>query len=634
MSTALQILEKYWGHNQFRPLQEGIIDAVLAKKDVLALLPTGGGKSICFQVPALLKDGMCLVISPLIALMQDQVSNLQEKGIDAAVIHSGMPFMAVKETLQAATSGAYKFLYLSPERIESNLFKEYLPALDISLIAVDEAHCIAQWGYDFRPPYLRIAALRNELPGVPVIALTASATKDVETAILEKLAFKDPLIFRQPYKRPALSYSYFEVESKINKTLDIINNVKGSGIVYCNTRKQTKDIAELLQLQKISADFYHAGLSAEDRQVKQKKWMTGDTRMMVCTSAFGMGIDKDDVRTVIHYEMPDCLENYYQEAGRAGRDGKKAYAVLLATKADITKARNLHETRFPAISIIKSIYQSLANYLQLPVGIGEGGYYDFNLLEFCNNFKLDLAVVTQTLKVLEQEGHIQFSENIFLPTQVCFTCSKESLENFEEAYPAFEPLIKALLRSYQGIFDNRISIFEKRMAGICKQSIEAVQNQLQQLAAMGIIEYLPQKETPQIHFLVNRAPAAFLHIDQDLYLSKKEAFTTRINTLINFAINPACCRSVFIGNYFGDTDKSTCGICDYCLAQKKTKLQSAAFTSIEQQLYASLTRSPSPIDQLLITLGKDKEEEIWEVIRFLESENRLILKEDGTIQLV
>jgi ATP-dependent DNA helicase RecQ len=634
MSTALQILEKYWGHNQFRPLQEGIIDAVLAKKDVLALLPTGGGKSICFQVPALLKDGMCLVISPLIALMQDQVSNLQEKGIEAAVIHSGMPFMAVKETLQAATSGAYKFLYLSPERIESNLFKEYLPALDISLIAVDEAHCIAQWGYDFRPPYLRIAALRNELSGVPVIALTASATKDVETAIIEKLAFRDPLIFRQPYKRPALSYSYFEVESKINKTIEIINNVKGSGIVYCNTRKQTKDIAELLQLQKISADFYHAGLSAEDRQVKQKKWMTGDTRMMVCTSAFGMGIDKDDVRTVIHYEMPDCLENYYQEAGRAGRDGKKAYAVLLATKADITKARNLHETRFPAISIIKSIYQYLANYLQLPVGIGEGGYYDFNLLEFCNNFKLDLAVVTQTLKVLEQEGHIQFSENIFLPTQVCFTCSKESLEYFEEAYPAFEPLIKALLRSYQGIFDNRISIFEKRMAGICKQSIEAVQNQLQQLAAMGIIEYLPQKETPQIHFLVNRAPAAFLHIDQDLYLSKKEAFTTRINTLINFAINPACCRSVFIGNYFGDTDKSSCGICDYCLAQKKTKLQSAAFTSIEQQLYASLTTSPSPIDQLLITLGKDKEEEIWEVIRFLESENRLILKEDGTIQLV
>jgi ATP-dependent DNA helicase RecQ len=634
MSTALQILEKYWGHNQFRPLQADIIDAVLAEKDVLALLPTGGGKSICFQVPALLKDGMCLVISPLIALMQDQVSNLQEKGIDAAVIHSGMPYMAVKETLQAATSGAYKFLYLSPERIESNLFKEYLPALDISLIAVDEAHCIAQWGYDFRPPYLRIAALRNELPGVPVIALTASATKDVETAIIEKLAFKNPQIFRQPYKRPALSYSYFEVESKINKTLEIINNVKGSGIVYCNTRKQTKDIAELLQLQKISADFYHAGLSAEDRQGKQKKWMTGDTRMMVCTSAFGMGIDKDDVRTVIHYEMPDCLENYYQEAGRAGRDGKKAYAVLLATKADITKARNLHETRFPAISIIKSIYQSLANYLQLPVGIGEGGYYDFNLLEFCNNFKLDLAVVTQTLKVLEQEGHIQFSENIFLPTQVCFTCSKESLENFEEAYPAFEPLIKALLRSYQGIFDNRISIFEKRMAGICKQSIEAVQNQLQQLAAMGIIEYLPQKETPQIHFLVNRAPAAFLHVDQDLYLSKKEAFTTRINTLINFAINPACCRSVFIGNYFGDTDKSTCGICDYCLAQKKTKLQSAAFTSIEQQLYASLTRSPSPIDQLLITLGKDKEEEIWEVIRFLESENRLILKEDGTIQLV
>ena len=634
MSTPLQILKKYWGHDAFRPLQADIIDAVVAQKDVLALLPTGGGKSICFQVPALMQDGMCLVISPLIALMQDQVSHLQAKGIEAAVIHSGMPFGAVKETLQACTSGAYKFLYLSPERIESHLFKEYLPALDISLIAVDEAHCIAQWGYDFRPPYLRIAALRKELPGIPVIALTASATKVVETDIIEKLAFKNYTIFRQPYKRPALSYSYFEVESKINKTIDIINNVKGGGIVYCNTRKQTKDIAELLQLQKVSADYYHAGLSAEERQVKQKKWMVGETRIMVCTSAFGMGIDKDDVRTVIHYDMPDCLENYYQEAGRAGRDGKKAYAVLLATSSDIGKAQKLHETRFPAIDVIKNIYQSIANYLQLPVGVGEGGYYDFNVLEFCNNFNLDLTLVTQTLKVLEQEGHIQFSENIFLPTQVCFTCSKESLENFEQAYPVFEPLIKALLRSYQGIFDNRISVFEKRMAGICKLDIPTVQKQLQQLAAMGIIEYLPQKETPQIHFLVNRAPAAFLHIDKDQYFKRKEAFTSRMNTLIRFAINPGCCRSVFIGNYFGDTDKEPCGICDYCLGLKKNKLDADTFTGIEQRLFALLSTSPSPIDSIFEALGKESKEKIWEVMQFLESENRLILNEDGTIQLV
>jgi ATP-dependent DNA helicase RecQ len=634
MSTPLQILEKYWGHKQFRPLQAAIIDAVMTQKDVLALLPTGGGKSICFQVPALLQDGMCLVISPLIALMQDQVSNLQEKGIDAAVIHSGMPFTAVKETLKACTSGAYKFLYLSPERIESNLFKEFLPALDISLIAVDEAHCIAQWGYDFRPPYLRIAALRFELPGVPIIALTASATKDVETAIIEKLAFKEPIIFRQPYKRPALSYSYFEVESKINKTLEIINSVKGGGIVYCNTRKQTKDIAELLQLQKISADYYHAGLSADERQLKQKKWMVGETRIMVCTSAFGMGIDKDDVRTVIHYDMPDCLENYYQEAGRAGRDGKKAYAVLLATKGDITKARNLHETRFPAIAVIKEIYQSIANYLQLPVGIGEGSYYDFNILSFCNNFKLDLALVTQTLKVLELEGHIQFSENIFLPTQVCFTCSKESLENFEEAYPLFEPLIKALLRSYQGIFDNRISVFERRLSVICRTDIEGVQKQLQQLAAMGIIEYLPQKETPQIHFLVNRAPAAFLSIDKDQYFKRKEAFTTRINTLVNFATNPGSCRSVFIGNYFGDVDKEACGICDYCLSLKKNKIDEVSFAYIERALFSMLGKLPTPVNKVIATIGEEKKETIWEVIRFLESENKLITNEDGTLQLV
>ena len=634
MSTPLQILKKYWGHDAFRPLQADIIDAVVAQKDVLALLPTGGGKSICFQVPALLQDGLCLVISPLIALMQDQVNNLQEKGIEATVIHSGMPFGAVKETLQACTSGAYKFLYLSPERIESNLFKEYLPALDISLIAVDEAHCIAQWGYDFRPPYLRIATLRTELPGVPVIALTASATKEVETDIIEKLAFKDSRIFRQPYKRPALSYSFFEVESKINKTLEIINNVKGGGIVYCNTRKQTKDIAELLQLQKISADYYHAGVSAEERQKKQKKWMLGETRIMVCTSAFGMGIDKDDVRTVIHYDMPDCLENYYQEAGRAGRDGKKSYAILLATNTDITKARNLHETRFPVIEVIKNIYQSIANYLQLPVGIGEGGYFNFNLLEFCNNFKLDLILVTQTLKVLEQEGHIQFSENIFLPSQVCFTSSKESLENFEQAYPVFEPLIKALLRSYQGIFDNRISVFEKRMAGICRLDIQTVRAQLQQLAAMGIIEYLPQKETPQIHFLVNRAPAAFLQIDKDQYFKRKEAFTTRMNTLIHFATNPGSCRSVFIGNYFGDIDKESCGICDYCLELKKNKIDLVTFNSIEQRLISLLLSSPTPIDSIFDALGKENKETIWEVLHFLESENRLKLNEEGTIQLV
>jgi ATP-dependent DNA helicase RecQ len=332
--------------------------------------------------------------------------------------------------------------------------------------------------------------------------------------------------------------------------------------------------------------------------------------------------------------MPDCLENYYQEAGRAGRDGKKAYAVLLATSSDIGKAQKLHETRFPAIDVIKNIYQSIANYLQLPVGVGEGGYYDFNVLEFCNNFNLDLTLVTQTLKVLEQEGHIQFSENIFLPTQVCFTCSKESLENFEQAYPVFEPLIKALLRSYQGIFDNRISVFEKRMAGICKLDIPTVQKQLQQLAVMGIIEYLPQKETPQIHFLVNRAPAAFLHIDKDQYFKRKEAFTSRMNTLIRFAINPGCCRSVFIGNYFGDTDKEPCGICDYCLGLKKNKLDADTFTGIEQRLFALLSTSPSPIDSIFEALGKESKEKIWEVMQFLESENRLMLNENGTIQLV
>lgn len=628
MATPLSILQQYWHHDQFRPMQEEIIQSVLDEKDTLALLPTGGGKSICFQVPALLREGLCLVISPLIALMRDQVDSLNEKNIPSVALHSGLNFFEVKTILQQATHGDFKFLYLSPERLETILFKEYLPALNISLIVVDEAHCVSQWGYDFRPPYLRIANLRDELPGVPLIALTASATPVVQQDITAKLKFVNGNIFRQSFERPNVSYSSFCVDSKVNKVIDILKKVPGSSIVYCNSRRQTKQLAQLLSLQLISSDFYHAGLTQEDRDRKQQAWIGSQTRVMVCTNAFGMGIDKPDVRTVIHYDTPECLENYYQEAGRAGRDGKKSFAVLVYQKETIEELRSLPDRRFPPISEIKRIYQSLADYLQIPVGTGEGQYYDFDLLTFVKNFNLDSLLVINTLKVLEQEGHITFSESIFLPSQVNFIATKEILNDFETAHPQLEPLLKCLLRTYQGIFENRISVHEKQLARLTRQPIETVIHQLKQLQSFDIIEYLPQKDTPQIHYVLNRAPAQYLLINQDNYLARKKQYAERVENMIRYIQLTDECRSRYIANYFGDAELKDCGVCDNCLAKKRKALSPEEFSLIETQIMDQLNESIS-VDQLLMLLKKYSQEKIWAVLDFLQAEHFLVIDEQG-----
>lgn len=632
MPTPQAVLKQFWNYDSFRPMQEEIIQSVLDGKDTLALLPTGGGKSICFQVPALMMDGMCIVISPLIALMRDQVDHLLEKGIPAASLNSGMTYLEVKATLQKASRGDYKFLYLSPERLESSLFQEYLPALQIPLIVVDEAHCVSQWGYDFRPPYLRIADLRTELKGVPVIALTASATEKVKDDIIEKLKFTQYQVFRQSFERPALSYSCFKVDSKINKLIRVLNSVSGCSIVYCNSRKLTKEVAQLLQLQGISADFYHAGLSQEERQDKQQRWINDQLRVMVCTNAFGMGIDKAAVRSVIHYNVPDCLENYYQEAGRAGRDGKRAFAVLLYQQDDLLFLQQLPDRRFPPIPIIKSIYQSMADFFQLPVGMGEGSYYDFDLRDFTSNFKLDTSTVIHALKVLEQEGHISFAENIFLPSQVMFTTDKETIYSFEAAHPTLELLIRSLLRAYEGIFDNRVSIFESQLAKMTRLKIEEVKQQLQQLKAFGIIEYLPQKETPQIHYLLNRAPAKYLHIDNDAYLSRKKQFTDRVNDMIRYLKEESNCRSKFIGNYFGDHDLNDCGICDHCLEKKRKDLNPTEFASIETVIKTHLQKKYCALNDLFEILKPISNEKIWTVLQFLQSEGVILIDEQGIIR--
>jgi ATP-dependent DNA helicase RecQ len=637
------ILKQYWGFNAFRPLQEDIILSVLSGRDTLALMPTGGGKSLCYQVPALAREGMCLVISPLIALMKDQVENLRKRNITAYAIYSGMTRQEVVHTLKTVINSNCRFLYVSPERLETALFKEYLPGMHVNLVAVDEAHCISQWGYDFRPPYLRIAALRDELPGIPVLALTASATKEVQDDICNKLSSlpsnpgkdlsHDWKVFRQSFERANLSYSVFKVDSRINKIIEILSKVPGSGIVYCKSRRRTKEISELLQLQNISADFYHAGLGQEERSRKQEEWIANTTRVIVCTNAFGMGIDKPDVRTVIHADVPDCLENYYQEAGRAGRDGKRSYAVLLYDEQELRELEQLPSLRFPSLEDIKQVYQSIANYLQVPAGDGEGRYFDFDISDFLKKFKLNSYTVLYALKALEQEGWLLFNEQVFLPSRVNFTTNKNHLYEFEKSYPLLEPVIKTLLRAYEGIFDYPSPISEMMIARLLKKHVDKVKEELRQLHQYGIIEYQHQKDTPQLFFLKNRIRVEELSINKPGYAARKEKLASRIREMIRFVGMTTQCRSKMIGIYFGDESMNECGICDNCLRKKNVSLSQEEFDSIHSSIVATLQKSSLRAKELLIALGSIKKEKAWKVIEFLQAENKIEMDESGKINL-
>jgi ATP-dependent DNA helicase RecQ len=633
VSDIHQILKQYWGFDNFRPLQNEIIESVLKGNDTLALMPTGGGKSLCYQIPALAKSGMCLVISPLIALMKDQVENVRKKGITAFAVYSGMSRKEIVNTLQVASNSNCKFLYVSPERLETALFKEYLPGLHINLIAVDEAHCISQWGYDFRPPYLRIAALREELPDIPVLALTASATPEVQNDILQKLHFQSSHIFRQSFERKNLSYSVFEVDSKINKIMEVLRKVPGSGIVYCKSRKRTKEISELLQLQHISSDYYHAGLMQEERNRKQESWIHNKTRVMVCTNAFGMGIDKPDVRSVIHADVPDCLENYYQEAGRAGRDGKRSYAVLLYDDKDIHELEELVNLRYPSPDEIRKVYQAVANYLQIPSGSGEGEYFDFDIADFLKKFKFNSHTALYALKALEQEGWLAFNEQVFLPSSVQFTVSKNQLYEFEKNYPPLEPVIKSLLRAYEGIFDQQVNISEYVVAGMLKKNIDEVKKLLTVLNQYGIIDYRRQKDSPQIYFLRNRIKTEDLAINMTQYNRRKENFSIRNKEMIRFVKEKTECRSRIIGAYFGDTSVRSCGICDNCLRLKSTPVSREEFESIHYRIINTVKYEPLHTKDLLLKLSGVKKEKAWKVIEFLQAENKIEMDKDGLVRI-
>ena len=626
-----EILKQYWGHDAFRPLQEEIVESILASRDTLALLPTGGGKSVCFQVPAMVMEGICLVISPLIALMKDQVENLKKKGIPALCLFSGMPYREIVYTLKETAFGQYKFLYCSPERVQSSLFLEYLPAMNISFIAVDEAHCISQWGYDFRPSYLNLAKLRDQKPGLPVLALTASATPEVREDIMKQLRFRNGILFSGSFGRANLAYHIVQTDSRIHTLIKLAKRSTGSGIIYCKSRKRTQEIADLLKQEKISADFYHAGLPQETRNEKQEAWIRGSIRIIVCTNAFGMGIDKPDVRFVLHLDCPDSLEHYYQEAGRAGRDGALSHAVLLADANTAEELKGLPVSRYPSMAVIRKIYQALGDYFQIAAGTGEDRYFDFELTEFSRRFSLDIFETMYAMQALEQENIISLTEQIFLPSMIQFTTNRETIEFTENNYPHLEPLIKSMLRTYSGIWDQPTGISEKQLAKILRTNDTEIKSGLKFLADLQVIDYIPRKETPQVRYLQNRVKADDLYINQEKYVARKKAFTTRTLAMAGYVNEKTVCLTKYICNYFGDKISADCGICDNCIRKNKSVTGKKEFENIVQALHEQLQKTDL-LPKDIFTSIPGNPETIHEVISYLINEGRIRMTEEGKLR--
>jgi ATP-dependent DNA helicase RecQ len=564
MQQPGEILRQYWGYDTFRPLQKEVIDDLLNGKDVLAILATGGGKSLCYQIPALCLPGCCLVISPLIALMKEQTAGLLKRGIPAAAIYSGMPFKEVIGVLQKGINDHLKLLYVSPERIETDLFKEYLPGLGIQLIAVDEAHCISEWGHDFRPSYRRIVQLREELPTIPLLALTATATPEVQADIQTQLRLSAPSVYKGSLLRPQLSLSVRLEATKEQRLVAILKKVPGTAIVYCRSRKSTESMADFLKEQDISSTAYHGGMASGLRHEHQREWSTGSVRTMVCTNAFGMGIDKADVRLVLHYDLPDTLENYYQEAGRAGRDGAKAYAIALYDAPSIAYLERLPAQRFPDEQTIRDVYRDLVHFLQISSGSGDMEWYPFSLDTFVARFRHRAATTVYALKALEQEELLMYADQLHLAASVTFTISKQALIHFQAENPALDPLIDALLRHYPGILHYPSRISERHLAKLTRLEEPVIVLQLQQLDRSGILSYQAQVNSSQIRLLQPRVRMEDLRIDYRRLLIRKEAYVHKIDRMIHYLTQTTECRSQYINRYFGEQDTPICGICDVC----------------------------------------------------------------------
>jgi ATP-dependent DNA helicase RecQ len=562
------VLRKHWGYAQFRPLQEDIINSVLEGHDTLALLPTGGGKSVCFQVPGLVLGGVTLVVSPLISLMNDQVENLKKKGISAVALTAAMSHREIEIALGNAVHGHMKFVYISPERLQNETFRAKLGHLPVSLIAVDEAHCISQWGYDFRPSYLRISEVRAYFPGKPVIALTASATGPVVEDIQAQLQFSKGRVFRQSFARLNLRYVVQHEENKFQRLLKVIGNLGGSGVVYVRNRRRTGELAKALSAAGVSALAYHAGMKYDDRKSVQDEWIANRARVIAATNAFGMGIDKPDVRFVVHLDLPDSLEAYFQEAGRAGRDGNTAYAALLYSPADQQRLRDYFAIAFPELDYIRKAYQCICNYYQVAIGSGNSATFDFDLERICSSYGLQAAPVYNSVKFLARENYFSLIDAGVEPPKVMITCSKEILYEYELRNPRFEPLIKTLLRSYGGLFESYVVISERELARRTKLGAEDVCRQLEMLSRERLIAYEPQGTLPKLVFQHDRVDAKYLYLDPANYDRLKTEAKKRIDAVIGYTTNDAHCRQVQLLRYFGESDAKPCGFCDVCLSKK------------------------------------------------------------------
>jgi ATP-dependent DNA helicase RecQ len=618
-----EILKQYWGYEEFRPLQQEIIESVLSGKDTLALLPTGGGKSICFQVPAMAKDGLCIVVSPLIALMKDQVENLKKRDIKAVAIYSGMSYREINYTLDNCIHGDIKFLYLSPERLKSDLVRERIIQMNICLLAIDEAHCISQWGYDFRPEYLQIAEIREIIKGIPVLALTATAPPEVVKDIQAQLKFPQPNVYVKSFTRKNIAYVVNNSEDKNQRMLHILSKVNGSGLVYVRNRRKTQEIAYLLTKNRISADYYHAGLPHEVRNKKQEDWIKNKTRIMVCTNAFGMGIDKPDVRIVVHYEMPESLESYYQEAGRAGRDEKKSFAVLLFNYADELEALKRLEASFPPEKEIRRVYQALCNYYQIPIGVSVDRSFDFDIIDFVKKFNLETTVAYPALRILEQTDLVSLTESFYEPSKIKFMMGQGLLYKFQVEHPHQDAFIKLLLRSYGGVFDQYITISEKLLAQREKQDEKTLRKQLIQLHQLGVVDYQPQKDQPQLTFLNHRVDAETIDFRKSLLQKRKQTATIKLHAMLDYAKNSVMCRSKKIVSYFDEFSSEDCGVCDVCLLRKKIELSNEEFIQLMNAIEEATFGKPVLLDALVKHLTNFHQEKILETVRYLLDNDKL-----------
>ena len=609
------ILKKYWGYDEFRPMQQEIISSALAGKDTLALMPTGGGKSVCFQVPAMAREGICLVVSPLIALMKDQVQNLGSKGIKALAVYSGMTYSQIDAALDNAIYGDYKFLYVSPERLHTGILRERVKKMDINFLVVDEAHCISQWGYDFRPAYLEISKIKELINDVPVIALTATATKSVAEDIMRILNFSEPNVISSGFERKNLSYVVRNVDDKFGNMLKICNGVPGTGIVYVRERKRCEEISSFLRQNGITADFYHAGLSKELRNAKQDSWIKGQTRVIVATNAFGMGIDKPDVRFVIHYDMPDSLEAYFQEAGRGGRDGKRSYATMLWNSTDISRLRQIHTISFPDIQYIKEIYQKVFIYLNIPYEEGKESVNKFNLVEFSKKYSLNSVSAYYAIKYLEQEGYWELTDELDNPSRIIFAVGRDELYKVQIDNPALDSFIKSILRIYTALFSRLTPIDEEYIARVTMDSPAGVKEKLKQLSGLRIIKYIPKVRTPLIIMNYERLVESNLYISQKRYRERKDLYQKRIESIISYVKEDSVCRSRMLIEYFGQEVKDECGICDVCIRNRNNSNFSSRQLAVRKHILELLGKNGRMKIGQIETIAADEYKFYLQVLR-------------------